>query len=186
MTWNFTEEYDYCFDEPTRIGHVAISNNNVILTFPEKIESETYQKLDQTVTFCLNHQLTFDFEMLPISTLNDFLSCKNMLYRCFYEYTILTQLNYYTSADFIPKYYKNLATTFENPHYYLACLENVNTTSIELLLKEDQIDTPQYPIHFQLFCGKQLLFCTKTSFPMLKAESVHFIVAFILYKLIKY
>lgn len=182
-----SEKYAYRFDNPNiELGYVTISENNVILTFPEKVEDEIYihNTINQNVMLHLDNQILFDYNWLPICTINDHLKCKDMLYKCYQEFMLMSHCTYRTSAYVSPRYYESLVTTFNNQNFNIYCLENMFQTSIQLEIKEEEEDENQSPIQFQIYCGKKLVFCS--SMLTLNKDAVHFIVVFILYKLLKY
>jgi hypothetical protein len=206
-----TEKFTYNFEFPnqTQPGYVHVENDKIVLLFPEP--SSTYVPKyphTQTVQFFLNRQVVFDYQWLPIYSLNDFYRVKDMIAKSFQEYSNKTYKNNFLAPKTIccnTKYFEEMFTICETKHFYLSCIEDVYTSSIILDLKAISKLFPTLnsnsnsnsnpmpfsesnlnPMHVQIFIGSNLIFSThRDLLPFLDTSMIHFVTQFILYKLLK-
>jgi hypothetical protein len=183
------EKYYYQFDNSdlNEFGYVQIDKKKIVVFYPAKLDNEYYlnEKTGHNVYFYVDKKLIFDYSWLPICTNADLIKCKDMLYKCYNE-LLKHGSCFFNTSNCHCNWYEHLVTTFDNKCYFLSSFENKIQTNIELEIKQNEIDTPQEIIHFQIFLGNNLLFCSKEILQMYKPETVNFIITFILNKLLKY
>ena len=181
-----SKKYIYRFDNPLlkESGFIQLSNKLIILHFPERIGID-YCKENATINTQLyvNRQLRFHSSWLPIVTPSDVLKCKDMINRCYSEYTALTTkktgtVNYYESYV-----YNELITVHNKENFALSCFEDKFTTSIELDITSPNNSQDAKHIQVQIFIGPYLTFCSNQYLQNLDSVSVQFILSFILSKL---
>ena len=197
LTRTVYEKYSFYFDYPmlTEHGSVQVFNNFVILTIPQKLNSQDkYLELlgkNQNIQFVFNNQVLFDFNWLPIYTIDDFYKCKHMFYKCYQEYTKLINNYFWPFSYFENKTYDEHMTVFDYPDYYLSCFESEQLTLIELTIKNNNCSKQKNhkahsPINVEFCIGNNSLFNTKHLLKSLPIDVVHFVISFILFKLIKF
>ena len=84
------DKYMYRFDDPSinELGYVKISENYIEIFFPEISDSESNKgwKNNHNATLYVNNNKVFDYNWLPMSSINDLAKCKDMLYKCYQEF----------------------------------------------------------------------------------------------------
>lgn len=181
-----SEKFSYHFDNPLlkESGYIQIFEKRIEVLFPEQIEkSQLYVPVRQ---FYINKQLVFHTNWLAITTSMDLVKCQDILYRLYCEY-IRVIYWHAPGSHATSKFYNESSSLYNNSLYSLSCYENCTTTSIELDLKmHGYYDTTEQnkPFHVQLYIGPHRVFCSETHLSNLDAESVHFILSYVLYKLI--
>jgi hypothetical protein len=181
-----SEKYIYHFDNPLlkESGYIQIFGNRIEILFPEQTEKSQF--CVPIKQFYINKQLVFHTNWLPITTSTDFLKCQDILNRLYCEYTTVIHWNVWPSTHASPKYYNESSTLYNNSLYSLSCFENCTTTSIELDLKSSVspvIAEQNKPFHVQLYIGPHKMFCSEKDLVVLDADSVNFILSYVLYKL---
>ena len=189
------EKLFYAFDFPslTENGWIDISDNSIVLTFPEKptvYVKDAYDIIQNSQLF-VNNQLVFAIDWLPIYTLLDFLRVKDMLEKCLQSYTNLIGEKVFVPHTYLwapNKIFNSAVTNFsKGDDFILYCYEDPNTSQIQLTLPESTDCNTDISINFQICIGKNIVFCAQRDLSSLsKINDIHFILQFILYKLIKY
>jgi len=183
----------YNFDYPmvTECGAVKITADRVILQFPEKptVYVENSVTLRRNVTLRIENFPGFSIDRIPIHTGTDFFRVKEMIEKCLQSYSYLISKTYFSPhSDWFNsiKYYKTLSTEFFTSNtFHLSCFEHTFITCIELSVINKECDEKEIPLHFQLCIGKHVVFCTERDLKCVtQAETVDFIVRFILQKLL--
>ena len=115
-----------------------------------------------------------------------------MFEKCLESYSFLTDNTFFSPHTFLwnpSKYHESLITNFTKPNNFsINCLEHSNDTCIQLSLSNplEKYDREK-TLHFQICIGKHIVFCTQRDlYNVTHAEHVHFIVKFILYKILNY
>lgn len=182
----FSQKYMYTFDDPLiqDSAFVHVFNNKIIAQFPVKPDyTQDFQSMHHNQLY-LNRQLIFHTNWLPILTSQDYTKFKAIFHQLWHEYTILTRHKYYSASAYVPYMYSELMTIYNTPSYYLSCIESVSLTSIDLTTKLTHLFTPQtIPIHVQFYIGSHLILCSETQLSHLEGETLQFVLAFILLKL---
>lgn len=188
-----SEKYIYKYDDPllNEDGFVQVFANKIILHFPEKNSSSNYlnvrNEFRESVNFFIDQQWIFSYSFLPILSQNDYNKTKDMIYKCYTEYTALIHWHFWPLDHFLPKLYNDLICEYKNQHYTLYCYEDRWRTSIELnRIQSKEKPCTVEPIHVQIFIGNHLLFCSFKDLTNYEPKELHFIVSFLLYKLMKY
>jgi hypothetical protein len=190
-----TETLTYAFDFPlvTESGSVRISDSQIVLQFPEK--PSTYVKsikIPQNINVFIENDLRFSLEWIPIHTWSDYMRTRDMLEKTLQSYQFLTE----DDAPFSPHTYSwnpirwptSTTTSLTKPgSFSLDCFVNSYDTCLQLCLLNTENNEKETPLHFQLCIGKNIVFCTQRDLHSVPfAGHVHFIVKFILYKLLNY
>lgn len=191
-----TETLLYNFDFPmlTESGSVLIADNQIILNFPEKptISVKDSIKIPQNINVFLENNLRFSFNWIPMHTWADYYRARDMLETCLQSYSYLTGNVNFSPHTFISnpsKCHDSIITNLTIPNSFsINCLEQSYDTCIQLFLQNTTENCEKNePIHFQICIGKNLIFCTHRDLNLVThAKHVHFIVQFILYKLLNY
>ncbi len=138
------EKLFYAFDFPslTENGWIDISDNSIVLTFPEKptvYVKDAYDIIQNSQLF-VNNQLVFAIDWLPIYTLLDFLRVKDMLEKCLQSYTNLIGEKVFVPHTYLwapNKIFNSAVTNFsKGDDFILYCYEDPNTSQIQLTLPE--------------------------------------------------
>jgi len=181
-----SDKFIYRFDDPLvkESAYVQVSNNKIIVQFPVKPDhTRTFTPMHH-VQLYLNKQLLFHSNWLPILTTQDQVKFKHMFQQIWHEYTVLTNVGYWSSSSFVSSMHSERVTTFSKENYYLSCFENNTVTSIELDTKITDLPAHQSsPIHVQFYFGAHLVFCSETQLYHLNIDTLHFVLSFILLKL---
>ncbi len=191
-TKEFLQKYCYHFDYPAvqESGYLELTNNKIVLSFPEKptITVNNGYNFNQTVHIFVNKQLVFDFDWIPIYSESDYVKVFDVFAKTLSEYTYYCQGHYYvpTYNSVTPRYCSNIATVYNTTLFNLYCYESRYTTSIEIdvLTNVIQPSLNQNICIFQLCIGNNINLCTENTFKYLDTPSVHFIIQFILNKII--
>jgi hypothetical protein len=188
-----SETLSYAFDFPltTESGSVHITDHQIILQFPEKPSSFVkYIKIPRNINLFIDNSLQFSLDWIPIHTWSDYSRMRDMFEKCLQSYTYLTD----GDTTFSPhtylwnpvKWATSISTNFsQSSGFSLDCYENNNDTCIQLDLPTSEQCEKETPLHFQICIGKNIVFCTHRDLLCIThAAHVHFIVKFILYKLL--
>jgi len=185
----YSQRYIYRFDDPLvqDSGCVHVTDNRIIVQFPVKPDHTQSFKPMHQVQLYLNKHIIFYSEWLPILTLQDYAKFKTMFQQIWHEYSTLTQHYYWFSSSFGPLMHNELVTIFNKPSYYLSCFETNHITSLELETKVTKVtklpSSQTLPIHVQFYFGSHLVFCSESQLQNLDAKTLHFVLSFILQKL---
>lgn len=183
----YGQHYTYSFDDPLVRECASVQNDNynkIIVRFPLKPDPTRDFKPMHHVQLYLNKQLIFHSNWLPISTPQDHAKVKAMFQQIWHEYSILTQYPYQPSPSFLPFIHHERVTFFNETDYYLSCAENNAVTSVELETKTSNYPAPPdtVPIHVQFYIGPYLVLCSESQLKNLNANTLHFVMSFILNK----
>jgi len=188
-----TETLLYNFEYPmiTECGAVKITDHHVFLQFPEKptVHVEHAVKLRRNITLYVENGQCFSLDWIPIQTVTDFFRVKEMIEKCLQSYSYLldnkTHFSPHTFSVNPINYYESLTTGFTTNSFSLSCFEHTVDTCIQLSVINKECDKKEIPLHFQLCIGKHVVFCTERDLKCVdKAKDVHFIVQFILQKML--
>jgi hypothetical protein len=186
----------YSFDNPlvTECGSVRITDQKITLQFPEHPSTHVKEsiKIGQNINVFVENMLHFSLQWVPIHTWSDFYRMRDMYEKCLQSFSYLTA----GDSSFTPhtfswnpvKWSTGITTNFTKAQSFsIQCFENSYETCVQILLLNGDNKEKETPLHFQLCIGKNIVFCTKRDLNGInQAEHVHFIVKFILYKLINY
>lgn len=182
------EKYTYYFDFPSLSdsGYVEISNNTITILFPEQPSSYSQNKHynSRSLQLQVNNQLVFSNQWIPTYTFDDCLRIKDMFYKAYKEIVAHAPTNY-QGCPYIPP--DETTMSYNKKSFYLYCSETRHSTTVCLDLKTKKSETIslQQPVHdLNIWIGNNLVFCSKTLLEALAHNDVHFIISFILYKLI--
>jgi len=187
-----TEMLMYSFDYPMlkESGQVKISDKIVILQFPEKptIYVENSIKIRRNITLYIENSHCFSLDWIPMHTCMDYYRVKDMFEKCLQAYSSLTGNTNFSPHTFDcspAKYYESVTTSFTPDTFSLSSFEHLLDTCIQLSVVNTESNEKETPLHFQLCIGKHIVFCTDRDLKCVtQASNVHFIVQFILYKLL--
>jgi len=193
--YNASEKYIYTFDFPqiNDVGYVTVYPNKIIVHFPDKanIPSDNGITPRTDVVMFINNQQKFSYQWLPIYSLTDFYKIQDMLIKCYTEFSIFTEWSFYDYTQIHKnyfKYYSDHITNYESNSFQIKCSENIYTTSLEITVNNPKTSlnvTNTTDLHFQIFIGKYLLFCSQRDLVGIPIYEMYFIINFILQKLIK-
>jgi hypothetical protein len=189
-----TETLTYSFDYPmlTESGQVKISDNCIILQFPEKptIHVKDSIKIPRNITLYIENSHCFSLDWIPMHTWTDYYRVKDMIEKCFQTYSNLTGNTGFSPHTFncsSVKYHESITTGFITSNFSLTCFEHILNTCIQLSVVKRENNENEVPLHFQMCIGKHIVFCTKRDLNCVtSAATVHFIVQFILQKLLNF
>jgi hypothetical protein len=189
-----TETLLYNFDYPmvTESGAVKISDNHVILQFPEKptVYVEDSIKVLRNITLYIENSHCFSLDWIPMHTWTDYYRVKDMIEKCLQSYSNLIGKTNFLPHTFLCnpiRYHESLTTGFTNNTFSLSCFEHTLDTCIQLSVNNKEYDEKEIPLHFQICIGKHVVFCTERDLKCVtQARNVHFIVQFILQKLLNF
>jgi hypothetical protein len=187
-----TETLMYNFDYPAlkESGQLKIGDNCIILQFPEKptIYVEDSIKIRQNITLYMDNKHCFSLDWIPMHTWIDYYRVKDMIEKCLQAYSNLTGNTCFSPHTFIcspVKYYESVTTNFTANTFSLSSFEHLLDTCIQLSLVDTENNEKETPLHFQLCIGKHIVFCTERDLKCVtQASNVHFIVQFILHKIL--
>ncbi len=174
----------------TECGAVKVSDHHVILQFPEKptVHVENSVKLRQNITLYVENGQCFSLDWLLIQTLTDFFRVKEMIEKCLQSYSYLIDKSHFSPHTFLfnpINYYESLTTGFTTNSFSLSSFKHTFDTCIQLSVMNKECDEKEIPLHFQLCIGKHVVFCTERDLKCVsQAKHVHFIVQFILKKML--
>jgi len=184
----YSQKYVYKFDDPLLqdYGYVQVINDKLIVQFPVKPDHTHSFKPMHHVQFYFNNEIRFSSDWLPILTLQDLTKFKTMLYQTWYEYSTLTQYKYWSSSSWGPFMHSELVTIFNRPSFYLSCFESHSVTLLELETKisANKKSSQPNPVHVQFYFGPHLVFCSETHLKDFSVETLHFVLSFVLQKII--
>jgi hypothetical protein len=166
------EKYIYHFDYPhlTESGYVTtdLSNNNIIVLFPEKPNLSVLHeiKLYKNSLVYINKKLHFSFEWLPIYNYNDYYKVKDMLTKAYYDY--MSDMNVPVPSvckKYCPYYCSEVLTEHKTNYFEISCFENKTNTCFDILILTDDklkltCNKTKFK-NFQIFIGGNLIFCGK-------------------------
>ena len=189
-----TETLMYSFDYPmlTESGQIKISDERIILQFPEKptIHVGNSIKSTRNITLFIENSHCFSLDWVPMHTWTDYYRVKDMIEKCLQAYSNLTGNTYFSPHTFICnpiRYHESITTSFAANTFSLSCFEHLADTCIQLSAVNMENNEKEIPLHFQLCIGKHNIFCTERDLKYVtKASDVHFIVQFILHKLLNF
>ncbi len=183
------QKFTYNFDYPS-VKHPATletSNNLVVLSFPGKptIAVTEYFKTHQIIQVFVNKKLVFDLNWIPIYSFWDFQRMQDMLCKSLIEYTNIVQGQYHipSYSSLQPKYCSNIATVYQTDSFNVYCYETEHIISIEIDIEDETYHQDTNPCQFQICFDNNVNFCTKKLFYTLDVVSQHFIVQFMLNKM---
>ena len=190
-----SEKLFYNFDYPllAEDGWIEISDTSIVLTFPEKpnVHVNDAYDINQNSQLFVNNQMVFALDWLPIYTVLDYFRVKDMLEKCLQSYSHLINTD-----NFVPHKYcwnptKMFTSAVTNYHkgddFILYCYEDSNMSSIQLTLPENDKCNTEVTLNVQICIGKNIVFCAQRDLSSLSNENdIHYILQFILYKLLKY
>jgi hypothetical protein len=189
-----TETLLYSFDYPmvTESGAVKISDNLVILQFPEKptVYVKDSIKVLRNITLYIENSHCFSLDWIPMHTWTDYYRVKDMIEKCLQSYNNLIGKTYFSPHTFLCnpiRYHESLTTGFTTNTFSLSCFEHTLDTCIQLSVVNKECNKKEIPLHFQMYIGKHVVFCTERDLNCVtQAENVHFIVQFILQKMLNF
>lgn len=184
----------YSLDYPmlTESGQVKISDERIILQFPEKptVSVEDSIKIPRNITLFIENNHCFSFDWVPMHTWTDFYRVKDMIEKCLQAYNNLTGnigFSPHTFSSNPIRYHESITTNFTAKIFTLDCFEHLLDTCIQLSVLNTENNEKEIPLHFQMCIGKHIVFCTERDLKYVtQASDVHFIVQFILYKLLNF
>ena len=190
-----TETIFYSFDFPllTESGLIQINDSQINLIFPEKptVHVNDSIRVEKNIDVFVDNNLRFSLNWIPMHTWSDYLRVRDMFEKCLQSYSYLTGNNYFTPHTFLwnpAKNYESLTTNFMKANSFsINCFEHGHDTCIQLQLLNKEKCEKYLPLHFQLCIGKNIVFCTQRDLDYVThTEHVHFIVQFILYKILNF
>ena len=189
-----TETLAYSFDYPmlTESGQVKISDKRIILQFPEKptVYVKDSIKIPRNITLYIENSHCFSLDWIPMHTWTDYYRVKDMIEKSFQSYSTLTGNTCFSSHTFncdSVKYHESITTGFTTNNFSLSCFEHTLDTCIQLSVVNRETNETEIPLHFQMCIGKHIVFCTERDLNCVTlASNVHFIVQFILQKLLNF
>jgi hypothetical protein len=187
-----TETLMYSFDYPmlTESGQVKITDECITLQFPEKptIYVKDSVKIPKNVALFIENNHCFSLDWIPMHTWTDYYRVKDMIEKCLQAYCNLTGNTCFTPHTFVcnsSRYHESITTNFTTNNFSLSCFEHLAGTCIQLSVTEEINNDKEIPLHFQLCIGKHIVFSTERDLHCVtNTSNVHFIVQFILYKLL--
>lgn len=186
-----TETLLYSFDYPmlTESGLVKITDKQIVLQFPEKptVYVKDSIKISQNITLYLENNHRFSLDWIPMYTWTDYCRVKDMIEKSLQAYNCLIGTTCFSPHTFFVnsvKYHESITTGFTKPNSFsLSCFEHILDTCIQISVANTENNEKEIPLHFQMCIGKHIIFCTERDLKCVsKADNVHFIVQFILYK----
>ena len=190
-----SETVQYSFDYPklSESGLIKINNKQIILQFPEKptVYVKDSIKIPQNITLYIDNSHCFSLDWIPMHTWTDYCRVKDMIDKSLQAYSFLTGKTNFSPHTFLcnsVKYYEPITTSFtKSDSFSLSCFEHIVDTCIQISVAKTDNNEKEIPIHFQMCIGKHVIFCTDRDLHCVsKASNVHFIVQFILYKLLNF
>lgn len=213
---NTFEKTFYTFDNVSlpSSGYVEIRNNTIFIYFPD-ISTVTEKPTSnyKSVQIFINDNLNFSFDWLPFYSLFDRFRVIDMFLKSYELFCNMIQGHYFSPFPHTNKSnhtYASIVTQIEIPNQYkLYCIEDWNTTSIQISL-DKQTDLPpiehekaktetetesyldlskpkncsETPFQFQLSIGENCVFDTERDLKGLHQHHINCIVQFMLHKLI--
>ncbi len=186
-----TETLMYTFDYPmlTESGQVKITDECITLQCPEKptVYVKDSVKIPKNVTLFIENSHCLSLDWIPVHTWTDYFRVKDMIEKCLQSYCNLTGNTCFTPHTFVNSsgYHESITTNFSTDNFSLSCFEHLTDTCIQLSVAEEINDDKETPLHFQLCIGKHIVFSTERDLHCVtNASNVHFIVQFILFKLL--
>ena len=195
ILYEVSEKYIYHFDVPDikEYGYVHIKNNQIVIYFPERNPSTAitngHEGFQRTLQLYLNRTLIFDSQWLPLYTNQDWYRIMDMLYKCYQEY-LKKNIHVNSPSIYSIEQHHESVTVYNTNFFDLHCVENFQNTIIKLDTyicdSKSKLEDHTLYCHTQIYLGMNLLFCSQLNLKHFDANTVNFIVAFILSKFIKY